>query len=130
MQAIPDDEEMQRHLQLEIKNETTYKTIETQTSVNSTQPGKGTEHLTLNETHVDQKKDQRNENGMMANALNQSRRFRKRTPSKSEDSDDKKNKNNTECQTESFPEENHDKIISEEVTEYKSEVPAHNSNSV
>ena len=91
MRAIPDDEEMQRHLQLQIKNETTYKTIETQTSRNSKQHENGTEHFILNETHVDQKKDHRNENGLMSTALNQFRRFRKRTPSTSEENDDKKN---------------------------------------
>jgi hypothetical protein len=127
MQAIPDDEEMQRHLQLEIKNETTYKTIETQTSVISKQLEKGTDNFILDETHVDQKKDQRNENGIMSNALNQLRRFRNRTPTKSEDSEGKKN---MECQTETLPGENNDKVINEEITEYKIDVPYHNSNSV
>ena len=94
MQAIPDDEEMQRHLSpaKSLNDETKSKTIETQTSHIST-------HQVENEQFVSNgvNTNQRSANGIKQNILNQFQRLKRKSPRSSEERElDKKN---MECQT-------------------------------
>jgi len=125
MQAIPDDEEMQRYLQPQLEDKKTYKTIETQTSVNSKHPEKETMHFIENEAPDDQRKDQTNQIGITTKILNRLPRFRKQAPVTSKDNEDKKN---SECQTEKFPVENGEQMINEEITECPRDVSSHTLN--
>ena len=89
MQAIPDDEEMQRHLSpaRSLNDETKSKTIETQTSHISTHQVEN-EHFVSNAV----KTNQRNVNGIKQNFLNQFQRLKRKSPRSSEERElDRKN---------------------------------------
>ena len=117
MKAIPDDEEMQVHLKLTKKNESTSRTIETQTSMPSAPPiDDEFGHSIINEIHT----DPRNMNGIKASVLNQwdktIKKFTRKSPPRLEDCDDKKN---MECQTEVVPQETDHSITDENFSECK-----------
>ena len=103
MQAIPDDEEMQNYLQVPNAMEITTKTIETQTSVqieNDLQD-LGDRHLTANAVPS----DPRRMNGIKTSLLNQLRKFKRQTSSRSDTGEDRKN---ITVQTDSWPKKDDD----------------------
>ena len=103
MQAIPDDEEMQNYLQVPNAMEITTKTIETQTSVQiENDPQElGDRQLTAN----DVPSDPRRMNGIKTSLLNQLRKFKRQTSSRSDTGEDRKN---ITVQTDSWPKKDDD----------------------